>query len=114
MEAKMTGYGDVGNTGAPESKVEAVGSRVHRVIDKASDAAGPLVDQLATGAHQATDRVTRSASQASQAIDSAAERIKREHAKMVDSCSSYVRKEPVRALGVALAVGFALGLLARR
>lgn len=96
------------------TRIDKLGSQVHKSIDKASAATGPLVDKLASTAHQATDHVTRTANQAGSAIESAADRIKREQARMVDCCSTYVREKPMQSLGMALGAGFLLGLLARR
>ncbi len=108
----LTGVGDTGPGLA--RKVDEANTSAHHAIDRASSAAGPVVDQLTAGAHQAADRLALAANQAAASLDSAAERLKATQTRLMDSCSSYVREKPVTALGIAVAGGFLLGLLAGR
>ena len=107
-----TGFGDT--SGGLSRKVDDASSTVHHAIDRASSAAGPVVDQVAAGAHQAADRLALAVNHAAASLETAAERLKATQAKLMDSCGSYVREKPVTALGIAVASGFLLGLLAGR
>lgn len=108
----VTGFGET--SGGLSRKVDDANSTVHHAIDRASSAAGPAVDQFAAGAHQATDRLALAANRAAASLETAADRLKATQARVLDSCSTYVREKPVTALGIAVASGFLLGLLAAR
>lgn len=101
-------------SGGLSRKVDDANNTVHHAIDRASSATGPAVDQVAAGAHQAADRLALAANQAAASLDTATERLKAKQARLMDSCGSYVREKPVTALGIAMAGGFMLGLLAGR
>ncbi len=102
-------FGDT--SGGLSRKVDDAKTTVHHAIDRASSAAGPAIDQFAAGAHQAADRLALAANQASTSLETAAEQFKFKQAKLMESCGSYVREKPVTALGIAVGIGFLLGML---
>ncbi len=85
----------------------------HEAIDKVSEAARPMVDRLASGAHQAVDRIAAAAGQAAETLGVKGEQLKNAQVHALEQARSYVRENPVAALGIAIAAGFVLSRLLR-
>jgi len=77
----------------------------------AADAAEPVVDRMASGAHGAIDRAAGLAAQASEAVDANGEELRALLAEWLDRSRVYVRDNPVKALGIAVVGGFFLSRL---
>lgn len=99
--------GVLGKAGDPVNAV------VHAKIDKVSGVTRSAVDSLTTGAHQGFDKAADAASQAVETFDAKREELKVTQAKLMESCRSYVQKNPVTSLGIATAVGYVISLLMR-
>ena len=91
--------------------VDHATSGVHEAIDKASGAARPAVDRVAAGAHRAVERIAGAASRAADALDAKGGQLNDAQSRLAESCSSYVRANPMTALGLAVAGGFLLSRL---
>lgn len=97
--------GVLGKAGDP------VNEGVHTKIDKVSGVARSAVDSLTAGAHQGFDKAAVAASQAAETFDAKREELKAAQAKLVESCRSYVRQNPITSLGIATAVGYVVSRL---
>ena len=86
-------------------------SGVHKAIDKASDAARPAVDQIAAGVHTAVDKIAGAATQAAETLEVKGGQLKEAQTRFTESCSTYVRENPIASLGIALSAGFLLSRL---
>jgi ElaB/YqjD/DUF883 family membrane-anchored ribosome-binding protein len=64
------------------------------------------VDRLASGAHQAVDRVAAVANAAAGHLNVKGEDLLAAKDRWAQACSSYVKENPLTALGIAAAVGF--------
>ena len=88
--------------------IDQAGASAHSTIDKASDAARPAVDRLASGAHQAVDKIAGAAGQAVETLGIKGEQLSDAQARLAEAGRNYVRDNPMRALGIAIAAGFVL------
>ncbi|MEO6625391.1 MAG: hypothetical protein ABIN37_11235 [Burkholderiaceae bacterium] len=93
--------------------VDNASSSLHHAIDRASDAASPVVNQLAASAHHATDRVASAANHAVGTLRGASAQLRNVPGRLTDGCSTYVQEKPMTSLGIALAGGFLLAMLLR-
>ena len=88
---------------------------MHRTIDKAADAAQPVVDRLATSAHAGVDKVSGALTDASQRMDEKSRQLTEAYRHFADTGRDYVRSSPATSVLVALGAGYVLArLLARR
>jgi len=93
--------------------VEEAGASAHQAIDKVSDAARPAVDRMAAGAHRMVDRAAGVAGQAAQTLGVKGEQLRDFQERAFDQTRTYVRENPMTALGIAVAAGYLLGMLLR-
>ena len=91
--------------------MDQAASSVHKAIDKASDAARPAVDQIAAGVHTAVDKIAGAATQAAETLEVKGGQLKEAQTRFTESCSTYVRENPIASLGIALSAGFLLSRL---
>ena len=87
---------------------------IHEAINTASHAAAPVVDQIAAGAHQATDKLSGAAIHAAESLSQKSRQARDVEARFAETCRAHVRDNPVAALGIAVAAGFALSWWLRR
>ena len=66
------------------------------------------VDKIASGAHQAVDRVASAATSAAEQWGVKGDQMLEQGDRMMESTREYVRNNPMAALGIALAAGFIL------
>lgn len=66
------------------------------------------VDRIATGAHQAVDRIAAAATSAADRLSIKGDDLVAARDHWTQACSSYVKENPLTALGIAAAVGFVL------
>jgi len=64
------------------------------------------VDRIATGAHHAVDRIAAAASSAADRLNVKGEDLLAAKDRWAQACSTYVKDNPLTALGIAAAVGF--------
>jgi ElaB/YqjD/DUF883 family membrane-anchored ribosome-binding protein len=68
--------------------------------------ASTTVDRIATGAHQAVDRIAAAANSAADQLNVKGEDLMAAKDRWAQVCGSYVKDNPLLALGIAAAVGF--------
>jgi len=76
-----------------------------------ADAADPVVHRVASGAHDAVDKMAGVAAQAAEAVDEKGEQLREFQAQWLDKSRAYIRDNPVKALGIAVVGGFLLSRL---
>jgi ElaB/YqjD/DUF883 family membrane-anchored ribosome-binding protein len=91
--------------------IDQAGTAAHSTIDQVSAAARPAVDRMATGAHQAVNKFADVATQAAESLGVKGDQLKEAQARLMETCSAYVRANPVASLGIAVAAGFLLSRL---
>ena len=64
------------------------------------------VDRIASGAHQAVDRVAAVANSAADHLNVKGEDLLAAKDRWAQACGSYVKENPLTALGIAAAIGF--------
>lgn len=90
-------------------------TEAHKTIEKAADAAQPVVDRLASSAHASVDKVTGALSGATERLDEKTRQLTDAYKNFADTGRDYVRTSPATSVLVALAAGFTLSkLLSRR
>lgn len=101
-------------SGAISRTVDNAASNLHGAINKASDAARPAVDHLASGAHHAMDSLAKTTGQVAHTLDARGRQLMDAQSRLTASCSSMIQEKPIKALGIALAVGFVVSWLLRQ
>jgi len=71
------------------------------VINTLVDAADPMVDRLASGAREAVDKMADVAAQAGKTLDEKGEQLRELQVRWLDNSRTYIRDNPVKALGIA-------------
>jgi ElaB/YqjD/DUF883 family membrane-anchored ribosome-binding protein len=115
----MSAMGGTGSTGSSTgtsggSMGESVArgtSEMHRTIDKAAEAAQPVVDRLATTAHAGVDKMQSMLSGASQSMSQRQQQLTDAYGQLMDSGREYVRQKPGTAMMIAIGAGFLLARL---
>jgi len=93
--------------------VDQAGLAAHDAINKVSDAARPAVDSIASGVHQVVDKIAGAAGQAARTLGVKGEQLQNVQARAMEQCRSYVRANPAKSLGIAIAAGYFLSRLLR-
>jgi ElaB/YqjD/DUF883 family membrane-anchored ribosome-binding protein len=93
--------------------VDQAGLVAHDAINKVSDAAQPAVNSIASGAHQAVNRITVAAGEAAEALGVKGEQLQNAQAHAMKQIRNYVRANPAKSLGIAVAAGYFLSQLLR-
>ena len=97
------------NTGSGMASASGMGNRAYTGSSSTTDAATATVDKIASGAHQAVDRIASAATSAASQFGVKGEDFMMARDRVVD----YVRTKPVTALGIALAAGFIIARITR-
>jgi ElaB/YqjD/DUF883 family membrane-anchored ribosome-binding protein len=84
---------------------------LHKSIDKAAQAAQPVVDRLASSAHAGVDKVSNMLSGASQTMGQRQQQLTDASRQLMDSTREYVRQKPGTAIAIAVGAGFLLAKL---
>ncbi|CUI05278.1 hypothetical protein LXA47_10320 [Massilia sp. P8910] len=101
-----------GNKGSDLSKSAA---DMHKTIDKAADAAQPVVDRLASSAHAGVDKVSGALNGVTGRMDEKARQLTDAYKNFAETGRDYVRTSPATSVLVALGIGYTLSkLLGRR
>ena len=108
---KVTGIGDGNTSGTVARTVDQATTGAHRVIDRATEAARPAVDRVASTAHQTVDRVAGAATSAAETLDMKAGQLRDAQERFTEDCRDYVRENPLKSVGIAVAAGFLLSKL---
>jgi ElaB/YqjD/DUF883 family membrane-anchored ribosome-binding protein len=78
-----------------------------------SESATATVDKIASGAHQAVDRIASAATSAASQFGVKGDEMLEAKDRLLDSTREYVRTNPMAALGIALAAGFVISRIMR-
>lgn len=90
-------------------------SELHKTIDKAAEAAQPVVDRLASSAHAGVDKVSGALSGVSGRVDEKTRQLGDAYKHFAETGRDYVRTSPATSVLVALGIGYTLSkLLGRR
>lgn len=81
---------------------------LHKTIDKAADAAQPVVDRLASTAHAGVDKVSGALAGASRSMDEKSRQLTDAAQRFADTGREYVRSSPGTSVLVALGAGYLL------
>ena len=85
----------------------------HDGIDRVAEAAHPAVDRLSQSAHGAVDRVAGAATTTASAVAAKTGQARALQDQLLDDCRLYIRDNPLKALGFAVAAGFVLTRIMR-
>lgn len=108
-----SGRSDMGKSAADLANKSA--ADMHKTIDKAADAAQPVVDRLASSAHAGVDKVSGALSGASERMDEKTRQLTEAYKHFAETGRDYVRSSPATSILVALAAGYTLSkILGRR
>lgn len=86
-------------------------SGAHQVIDRVADAVVPAVSRAAFGAHRLVDRISGTTNRVTQQLEKTAGQLKDREQRLVAASSGYVRENPFKSAGIAMAAGFLVGSL---
>ena len=95
------------------SSAHAAVNSMAAAADEAARKAKPAIDRAAAMAHGAVDRAAGAAAPAADWLTERGQRLNATQEKLVADASSYVSANPMKALGIALAVGFLVSRLMR-
>jgi ElaB/YqjD/DUF883 family membrane-anchored ribosome-binding protein len=70
--------------------------------------AGATVNRMASGAHEAVDRIADATNNAADSLNSKGREIKALEERWLEKVRDYVEHNPVQSLGIALASGYLL------
>ena len=111
-----------GNTPSPsgiassaEDTVSKASSSAHAAVnsiagaaDEAARKAKPTIDRVAAMAHQAVDKAAGAAAPTADWLAEQGDNLSATQKKLVDDTCSYVSANPLKAVGIAVVVGFLL------
>lgn len=83
----------------------ATNAPVEETKENVKEAARPVVERVATGAHHAVDNIAGAANDAVDAISAQSGKMKDLQDRLADDCREYVREHPLMAVGIAFATG---------
>ena len=101
-------------TGAVKHRLDSAAESANRMDDTITNAVHPVVDQLATSAHQAVNSTASAMAGASSTVITKGTQLRDTQVRLTESCRASIRDQPLVAVGLAVAAGFLLGLLVRR
>ena len=84
---------------------------MHKTIDKAADAAQPIVERMATSAHAGVDRVSGALAGAGERMEDKSRQLTDAYKHFTETGRDYVRSSPATSVLVALAAGYTLSKL---
>lgn len=84
---------------------------LHKTIDKAAEAAQPIVDRVVSSAHAGVDKLSGVLSSASAQFSDRSAQVSDTYQQLADSGREYVRNKPGTAVAIALGAGYILAKL---
>jgi ElaB/YqjD/DUF883 family membrane-anchored ribosome-binding protein len=103
METRQNSDTAVGGT------IGGIAGRAHGALDTAVEKVAPSVNRMVSKAHEAIDRVADRAGPAAESVDTAVRDAADSTARLAESFSETIRRQPLAAVGLALAFGYLLG-----
>jgi ElaB/YqjD/DUF883 family membrane-anchored ribosome-binding protein len=103
---------DTGMSGTSGKGITSMNKEdMHKTIDKAAQAAQPMVDRLVNTAHASVDKMSGMLSGASQTMGERSQQLNEAYQNAAESGREYVRNNPGSAVLMALGAGFLLAKL---
>jgi ElaB/YqjD/DUF883 family membrane-anchored ribosome-binding protein len=84
---------------------------LHKTIDKAAEAAQPMVERVVSTAHAGVDKLSGLLSGASSQFSNRSAQMNDTYQQLADSGREYVRNKPGTAVAIALGAGYILAKL---
>jgi ElaB/YqjD/DUF883 family membrane-anchored ribosome-binding protein len=84
---------------------------MHKTIDKAAEAAQPIVERVVSTAHAGVDKLSGLISGASSQFATRKDQMGDTYSQLADSGREYVRTKPGTAVAIALGAGYILAKL---
>ena len=84
---------------------------MHKTIDKAAEAAQPIVERVVSSAHAGVDKLSGLLSSASGQFSNRSAQMGDTYQQLADSGREYVRNKPGTAVAIALGAGYILAKL---
>lgn len=84
---------------------------VNHLLEQATAAAHPVIDQFSAKAHETVNRLASAASHGAENFDTRKEQLNASSERIGNSLREHIQRRPVTALSVAIATGFALSWL---
>lgn len=84
---------------------------LHKTIDKAAEAAQPIVERVVSTAHAGVDKLSGLLSSASGQFSTRKDQMGDTYSQLADSGREYVRNKPGTAVAIALGAGYILAKL---
>ena len=104
-----------GSNSARDANISKGAAEMHNSIDKAADAAQPMVDRLASSAHEGVDKVSGALTGVSVSMNEKSKQLGEAYNKFAETGRGYVRSSPATSVLVAVGAGILLSkLLSRR
>jgi ElaB/YqjD/DUF883 family membrane-anchored ribosome-binding protein len=100
------------NQGRSADAINKAASSAHGAVDSAAGKAKPAIDKAAQFAHQTVDKAAGAAAPAAEWITEKTEALKVTQKQVLDDTCNYVSANPLKAVGIAAALGFVIGRLA--
>jgi ElaB/YqjD/DUF883 family membrane-anchored ribosome-binding protein len=116
MGAQGGSTGTSGSTGGDSSSKEGMMAsmkpeEMHKTIDKAAEAAQPMVERVVSTAHAGVDKLSGLLSGASEQFSNRSAQMNDTYQQLADSGREYVRNKPGTAVAIALGAGYILAKL---
>lgn len=99
----------------------ATEQKSHAAVDRAEEAIHASAERAARAAHEAVEGLTEYGARAKEQVRETGERVREtgriateRSRELIDQVTDYVTEHPMTAIGIAVAVGFVLGAMARR
>ena len=117
---RNTNPSNFGTQSNVESALNKASSSAHAAVDsfagKADEAASkakPAIERVAAKAHQAVDKAVGAAGPTADWLAAQGENLNAAQKKLVEGSSTYVSANPLKAIGMALALGFLISRIVR-
>ena len=94
--------------------VDSTAEQAHRVVDRAKEKAGPMLERAASAAHRTIDSVTNATGPAAQWVSDSSRQLATRSTKLADAATEQVRARPFISVVAALAIGYIVGKLLQR
>jgi len=98
---------------AAADRAQQTADKAHETVDRMVDRTGPAVDRMSRAVHQTIDKVVSKATPAAEWAEQKTLEIRDRSSEWAETCSTYVRAQPLVSVGAALALGYLIGRLSR-